>query len=205
MILQFNIKQYSQMMYNPTCVPEKTDILKFFKDLSRVKEFKQSAGDKLDNNMIMQYILLMYDKNSPYRKKYSDVLKRKIEVAHDVQFETESGGVFVSVVEDFLRGNNVIVNKKIVQYVMLHRSYKYSYQVSVEASYAALMLEIQGGETKNFSKLAVLRDELEENLLELLNQDGNPYLKGEILRYLEDDRLQLRPEDIAKKAQEAKG
>ena len=204
MILQFNIKQYAQMMYDPTRVPEGTDILKFYKDLTRIKEFKQSAGEKLDNNMIMQYILMMYDKNSPYRKKYSDVLKRKIEVAHDVGFEVAASGIFEPQVEDFLMGKNDVVNKKIVQYVILHRSYKYSYQVSVEASYAALMLEIQGGETKNFSKLAMLRDELEENLLEILNQDSNPYLKAEMLRYLENDRLQLRPEDIAKKAQEGK-
>lgn len=204
MILQFNVKQYASMMYDPTRVPDKTDILKFYKDLGRIKEFKQSAGEKLDNNMIMQYILLAYDKNSPYRKAYSDILKRKIEIAHDVEFKTDAGGMFDPPVEDFLMGKNLVVNKKIVQYVLLHRSYKWSYQVSVEASYAALMLEIQGGETKNFSKLATLRDELEENLLEILNQDSNPYLKNEILRYLEEDRLQLRPEDFAKRAQEGK-
>jgi len=37
--------------------------------------------------------------------------------------------------------------------------------------------------------------------MEILNQDNNPYLKDEILRYMEDERLQLRPEDIAKKLQ----
>lgn len=204
MILQFHPKQYVQMRFDPTRVPEKTDILKFYKDLGRIKEFRANPGEKLDNNKVMQYILLMYDMHSPYRMKYSDVLKRKIEVAHDCQFEVQEGGVFESVVEDFLKGKNKVVNQKIVQYSILHRSYKYSYQISVEAAYFNLMLEIQSGDTKSITKLGELRDELESNLTELLNQDKNTYLRDEFLRYIEEDRLALRPEDYAKKAQEAK-
>jgi hypothetical protein len=201
MILQFHQKEYSQMRFDPTRVPEGTDILKFYKDLGRIKEFKTSAGEGLDNNQVMQYVLLMYDAHSPYRKKFNDVLKRKIEVAHDCMFKTEAGGTFESVVEDFLKGKNKVVNQKIVQYVILHRSYKYSYQISVETAYFNLMLEIQSGDTKSITKLGEIRDELENNLTELLNQDENIHLKDEMLKYIEDDRLQLRPEDIAKKLQ----
>lgn len=201
MKLSFHQKEYSELRFDPTRVPEGTDILKFYKDLGKIKEFRLNPGEGLDNNKVMQYIICMYDFKSPYRKKYNDVLKRKIEVAHDCEFQVQDGGVFESVVEDFLKGKNRVVNQKIVQYVILHRSYKYSYQISVETAYFNLMLEIQSGETKSITKLGELRDELENNLTELLNQDTNPYLKDEILRYLEDERLQLRPEDIAKKAQ----
>jgi hypothetical protein len=201
MILQFHQKEYSQMRFDPTRVPEGTDVLKFYKDLGRIKEFRANPGESLDNNKVMQYIMLMYDMHSPYRMKYNDVLKRKIEVAHDCQFEVQAGGVFESVVEDFLKGKNAIVNKKIVQYVILHRSYKFAYQISMETAYFNLMLEIQSGETKNISKLSDMRDELESNLTEMLNQDTNYFLRDEILKYMEEDRLQLRPEDIAKKLQ----
>jgi hypothetical protein len=130
------------------------------------------------------------------------VLKRKIEVAHDCDFTLNEEGIFESVVEDFIRGKNKVVNQKIVQYVFMFRSYKFSYQISIETAYFNLMLEIQSGETKNIGKLSELRDNLESNLLELLNQDNNPHLKDEILRYMEETRLELRPEDMAKKAQE---
>lgn len=200
----FHVKEYSQMRFDPTRVPAGSDILKFYKDLGKIKEFRLNPGEGLDNNKVIQYVLCMYDMNSPYRKKYSDVLKRKIEVAHDCEFPIQEGGVFESVVEDFLKGNNRVVNQKIVQYAILHRSYKYAYQISVEAAYFNLMLEIQAGDTKSITKLGELRDELENNLMELLNEDNNPHLKDELLRYLEDERLQLRPEDYAKKAQDAK-
>jgi hypothetical protein len=192
------------MMFNVDKVPEGTSVLTYYKELNKIKEFKASAGEGLDNDKVNLFVLLMYDKGSPYRKKYMDILKRKIEVAHDVGFDVIEGGVFDSPVEDMLKGRNTILNKKIVQFVRMHRNYKYSYQVSVEATYANLMLDIQSGDTKGIKTLGELRNELEENLLEMLNQDNNPYLKDEILRYIEDERLALRPEDYAKKAQEKK-
>ena len=139
-----------------------------------------------------------------YRKKYPDVLKRKIEVAHDCEFQVEAGGNFESPVEDFLKGKNRVVNQKAVAYVRLHRNFKYAYMVTIEESYYALMLEILGGETKKIATAKEVQGELEETLLEILNQDNNPYLRDEILRYMEDERLELRPEDIAKKMQEGK-
>ena len=202
----FHQKEYSQMRFDPTRVPEGSDILKFYKDLAKIKEFRLNPGEGLDNTKIMQYIMCLYDYHSPYRKKYNDILKRKIEVANDCEFKIQEDGSFESVVEDFLRGRNKVVNQKIIQYVILHRNYKFNYQVSVETAFVNLMLEIQGGDTdtKSITKLGELRDELESNLMELLNQDTNPYLRDEILRYIEDDRLALRPEDYAKKAQEVK-
>jgi hypothetical protein len=190
------------MRFDPTKLPEGSDILKFYKDLAKVKEFRLNPGEGIDNNKVMQYIMCMYDAHSPYRTKFTDVLKRKIEVAHDCQFSVQDDGTFESATEDFLKGKNDVVNRKIVQYVMLHKSYKYSYQVSIESAYFDLMVSIQKeADTKSLSKLAELRDELEENLMDLLSQDNNPFVRDTMLRYLEDDRLQLRPEDIARKLQ----
>jgi hypothetical protein len=76
--------------------------------------------------------------------------------------------------------------------------------VTIEESYYNLMLEILGGDTKKIATAREVQGELEDTLLEILNEDNNPYLKDEILRYLEEERLQLRPEDYAKKAQEKK-
>ena len=197
----FHVKEYSQMRFDPTKLPEGGDILKLYKELGKHKEFRMDPGEGLDNNQVMQYVICMYDMHSPYRKKHHDVLKRKIEVAHDCSFKILDGGIFEPVVEDFLKGRNRVINQKIVRYAILHRSYKYAYQISVETAYFNLMLEVQSGETKSITKLGELRDELENNLSELLNQDENPFLKDEMLKYLEDEHLGLRPEDIALKLQ----
>jgi hypothetical protein len=197
----FHIKEYQSMMFDPSRVPDGTDILKFFKELGKIREFKASAGEGIDNDKVNRYVILMYDAKSPYRGKYHDVLKRKIEIVHDLEFKTLDDGNFEPPIEDMLRGKNEIVNKKIVQFVRMHRSFKYSYLVAIESSYYNLMLEIIGGDTKKLGVAKELRDDLESSLLELLNQDNNADLKDEMLRYIEDERLQLRPEDIAKKLQ----
>jgi hypothetical protein len=199
--LQFHSKEFLQLRYNIDKIPEGSTVIQFFKDLGKIKEFKTSAGEGIDNDKVNRYVLLMYDQNSPYRGKYHDVLKRKVEIAHDLEFTVIENGEFESPIEEILRGKNEIVNRKIVQFVRMHRSFKYSYLVAIESSYYNLMLEIIGGDTKKLSTAKDLRDDLETSMLEILNADNNPYLKDEVLRYMESERLDLRPEDIAKKMQ----
>lgn len=201
MSLQFHPREFQNLRYNVEKVPEGTTVISYYKDLGKIKEFKASAGEGIDNDKVNRYVLLLYDHKSPYRTKYPDVLKRKVEVAHDLGFPVKENGDFESVIEDMLRGKNDVVNRKIVQFVRMHRNFKYSYLVSIESAYYNLMLEIIGGETRNISKAKDMRDDLEESLLELLNQDNNPMLKDAMLRYIEEERLALRPEDIAKKMQ----
>lgn len=201
MSLQFHPREFQNMRYNVEKVPEGTSVTQFYKELAKIREFKTSAGEGIDNDKVNRYVLLLYDQKSSYRAKYHDILKRKIEVAHDLAFKTLDDGNFESPIEDMLRGKNTIINKKIVQFVRMHRSFKYSYLVSMESAYYNLMLEIIGGETRNIGKAKEMRNDLEESLLEILNQDNNPFLKDEVLRYIEDERLELRPEDIARKSQ----
>lgn len=187
------------MIYNPARIPEGESIFKAYPDLKKYKIFQRSPGPEMDNNKIMLWIFCMYDKNTPYRIKYKDVLKRKIEIAHDVGFEITASGIFEDPIEDFLKGNNKIVNEKTVEYIRIQRSFKYTYFVGIENSYYNIMLEVMNGNTKRIQDLKNIQEELEETLIEMLNEDSNPHLRDTILRYMEEDRLMLRPEDIALK------
>lgn len=190
------------MMFNPAKVPENALILRYYKELAKHKVFKKSPGADLENNKIMLYILCMYDKYSPYRTKFPNVLKRKIEIAHDVGFETIEGGIFQEQVEIFLKGKNRIVNQKIVEFVRMHRNFKYAFLVGIENSYYNIMQEVIGGNTKRIADLRDIQQELEATMMEMLNEDDNPYMREAVLRYIEEERLLLRPEDMAKKARE---
>jgi hypothetical protein len=196
---QFTNIEFKGMLYNPAKVPEGESVFKIFPDLKKYPIFKKSPGPELNNNLTLMYIFCMYDKSTPYRGKYTDVLKRKIEIAHDVGFVLDEKGNFEDPVEDMLKGNNAIVNRKIVEFVRIHRSFKYTYLVTIEASYYNVMLEVMEGATKRITDLRNIQEELEETMADLLTEDDNPYIKDAILRYVEEERLQLRPEDIALK------
>jgi hypothetical protein len=196
---QFTNIEFRGMQFNPSKVPEGESVLKIFPELKKHQPFKTPPGEKLDNNLVMLFIFCMYDKSTPYRSKYPDVLKRKIEIAHDVGFALDDKGNFEDPVEDFLKGKNEKVNRKVVEFVRLHRSFKYSYLVTIEASYYNIMLDVMGGATKRIPDLRSIQEELENTMAELLTEDDNPYIRDAVLRYMEEERLQLRPEDIALK------
>lgn len=194
---QFNNLEFRGMMFNPTKVPDGASIFKVYPELSKYPTFKKSPGKEMDNDLVMLYIICMYDKSTPYRAKYPDVLKRKIEIAHDVGFDMSDKGIFSDPIEDMLRGNNSVVNNKIVEFVRLLRSHKYSYLVTIEASYYNVMLQVMEGETKRIADLRSMQQELEDTMVDLLNEDDNPFIKDAVLRYMEEERLALRPEDVA--------
>lgn len=196
---QFNHIEFKGMLYNPTKVPDHTSVFRVFPELSKFKIFKKSPGPEISNDLVMLYIFCMYDQNTPYRAKYTDVLKRKIEICHDVGFVVDQAGNFEPPIEDMLRGKNPVINEKIVEYVRIHRSFKYSYLVTIESSYYDLMLEIVSGETKRLKELKTIQLELEQTMTDIMNDDDNPFIKDAVLRYMEEERLNLRPEDIALK------
>jgi hypothetical protein len=199
MSFQFKDIEFKGMMYNPSKVPEGKSIFDVYKDLSKHSDFKTSPGPDLDNEKVMLYIICLYDKETPYRRKYPDVLKRKIEVAHDCGFDMDEKGIFSSAVEDMLKGKNDKVQRKIVEYVRMHRDYQYTYHVAIDNSYYNLMLEVMEGKTKNLEALKTIKKELEESQKDILNGDDNKYTRDAVLRYMEEERLYLRSEDIALK------
>jgi len=200
----FSDKEFRDMMFNVVEVPPQKHIINHFPKLKKVPEFKRRLAN-LNKNKVLKYIMFLYDKNSPFRTKYQDVLKRKVEAAKGAGWETGEGGVFDNDVEEILRGHNIFVNEMAVAFIRLHRNFKYSYLVGLEESFYRMMLEVMTGEMRNVSKMKTTQEELEDVILELANEDTNPALRDTLLRYVEQARLNLRPEDIARisKLQEA--
>ncbi len=189
------------MMFNVVEVPPQKHIVNAFPKLKKVREFTRKLAG-LNKNKVLKYIMFLYDKNSPFRVKYQDVLQRKVEAARGAGWETVEGGIFSDDVERILRGHNGFVNEMAVAFIRLHRNFKYSYLVGLEESFYRMMLEIMSGEMGNVGKMKQTQEELESVMLELTAEDNNPELRDTLLRYVEQARLNLRPEDIARIAKE---
>jgi len=204
MTSEFHVREFNSMLFNPIQVPDGADVLKLYKDLAKYKEFKLNPGEGIDKNKVLLYIFSMYDLHSPYRKKYDDVRKRKIAIAHDVKFPMDEEGRFASPIEDLLQGKNEKVNRMIVAYVRMHRNFKYSYLVSLEASYYGMLEGVIAGDNTKVKTIKEAQEELEETLMDVLAGDNNIETRKELLQYMEDERLGLRPEDIAQKMRDGR-
>jgi len=197
----FSDKEFVLMMFNVVELPPQKHVIHAFPKLKKVREFTKPLA-KLNKNKVLRYVMFLYDKNSPFRAKFQDVLQRKVEAAKGAGWETVEGGIFADDVERILRGHNITVNEMIVAFIRLHRNFKYSYLVGLEESFYRMMLEIMTGEMGNVSKMKQTQEELEIIMLELTSEDNNPELRDTLLRYVEQARLNLRPEDIARIAKQ---
>lgn len=197
----FNEKEFLLMMFNVVEVPPQKHVINAFPKLKKVREFLRPLSS-LNKNKVIRYIMFLYDKNSPFRVKYQDVLQRKVEAAKGAGWDTGEGGIFNDDVERVLRGHNTAVNEMIMAFIRLHRNFKYSYMIGLEESFYRMMLEVMSGEMGNVSKMKQTQEELEITMLELTAEDNSPGLRDTFLRYVEQARLNLRPEDIARIAKQ---
>lgn len=191
-------RDFSKLMINVRSIPKEKSLLRAFPELGKHPEFKVQF-ENIDKDKIIRYVVYICDRNTPFRKKYPDILKRKVEVAKEAGFKINEKGLFEDEVEAFLRGENDKVNDMIVAYARIYKNFKYSFFITMEEIFYQLMRSIVQGELKNVAELKKTQKELDETMNELLNDDNNPFLTRRFLRYIEKERLALRPEDIARK------
>jgi ubiquinone biosynthesis protein COQ9 len=196
---QFAPIEFENMWLDPSVLPEGESVFDRYPVLKKYKIFSTSAGKGLNKTKIMQWIMCVYDKHTPYREKFNNVSKRKTEAARDVGFAITDSGIFEPDVEKFMKGGNQTVNAKIVEFVRRHRDHKYTYLVAIESGYYKIMEEVVAGKIERVKELRNIQEDLEQTMAEILNQDDNVVLKDTVMRYIEEDRLSLRPEAIAMK------
>jgi hypothetical protein len=191
--------EFGQMMFNVNKVAHNRSIFKAFPALNKVPELRRPVGKGFEKNRVMRYICLMYDKNSPFRRRFPDISKRKIEAAKHAGYKLEEGGIFAEKVEDMLTGKIPHINRMLVAYLRLHRNIKFSYLVSMEESFYHLMEQVTGGDMKNLNQLKEIQAEIEETMADILSDDNTHLIQDSVLKYIEDKRINLRPEDIARR------
>ena len=196
---QFAPIQFKDMWLDPSVVPEGESIFNRYPELKKYKIFTKSAGKSINGTMLLQWIMCVYDQATPYREQFNNVSKRKTEAARDVGFDVTDSGIFETDVEKFMKGGNSTVNAKIVEYIRRHRNWKYTYLVAMESSYYKIMDEVVSGKTERVKELRNIQEELEQTMADILNQDDNVVLKDTVMRYIEEERLSIRPEAIAMK------
>ena len=194
----FTERDFNKLIVNVRSVSKERSLLRAFPELAKHSEFKVQF-EKLNKDKVIRYVIYMYDRNTPFRKKYPDILKRKLEAAKEAGFKISDEGLFEDEVEVLLRGENSKVNNMVCAYTRIYKNFKYSFFVTMEEIFYSLMRTIIDGELKNIGELKKTQKELDETMNDLLNDDKNPFLIEKFLRYVEKQRLSLRPEDFARK------
>lgn len=186
---------FTKLACNVMALQPKQDPLEVFDVLSKYEEF-YAPTPMLNRKKILKYIVLVYDKNSPLHDEFKDMWRKKMFAADLAGFVKEENGKYLGKVEDMMKCKNTPVNSMIIRYVMLMRSSLYSKFTILQEVYFNVSEGLLGGNTKidDFNKI---NKELEQCESELLSNDN--LLSDDLTKYYFQDKLELRPEDIAKK------
>jgi hypothetical protein len=178
----------------------KQDPRVLFKNVFNFKEYYEELNE-VDVLKFLRFIPMAYDKNSPLRSHFTETTRLKIKAADLAGFVRQDDGRFLSNVENVLNGGNEIANRMIIRYVVQHKNSLYTRFVMYQELYENEMHKLRSGEkgAAKISEFDTLGDKLDEIRQELFSQDNNIKLQNDFHQFYFEDKLLLRPEDIAEK------
>jgi hypothetical protein len=200
MELDFDNFSWTSMFADTYNMKPKQDPRVVFKNVFNFKEYYEELKE-VDVVKFLRFIPMAYDKNSPLRSHFTETVRLKIKAADLAGFVRQDDGRFLSNVENVLNGGNEIANRMIIRYVVQHKNSLYTRFVMYQELYENEMNKLRSGEkgAAKISEFDTLGDKLDEIRQELFSQDNNIKLQNDFHQFYFEDKLLLRPEDIAEK------
>jgi hypothetical protein len=190
----------SRMLVNVSKLKPSQDIKKAHPEIFANHIEFALVPDGLNSQYLFRYLCLVYDKNSPLREMFpEDINRMKSTAAQLSGFKKNDSGRFNTVMEEIFVCRNHDINKMIVKYSILSRSTMYVQYVVLSEVYQKESLNLLSGAKTKIDDFQKIGSELEIVRTEILNQDNNARLEASFVEFYIKDKLELRPEDIAKK------
>ncbi len=173
------------------------DLVEQFK--AKFTGFEDYTG-QIDEKKVIQYIILMYDMQSPLIKSKPDYFQRKFECALLVKFPTHKKE-FTEEVDNILVGKDDVVNHTIVSYILSYGLPSYGLFQAFAALIAFEMQKIYAGKgTKDsqtiLDKATLKIQTLERELFRSGNEDEFYRVRQALYSRAEKERENLKPEHL---------
>jgi hypothetical protein len=194
--MEFSNEDYSKMRVNVMELPMKFEI----SDIPDFKHYPEFYKDTkpLPKYKVLRYIVLCYDRNSPLVQNIPEINKRKVKACEIVGFNVKNpNSPNYEEVMEMVSCDNRIVNDMIIRYVRGFYSEAYSQYIVVQDAYYRELYKLQSGEIKSLSLLRDIEERISDLRDRIFSQDNSVNLVGDFNRYVDEEELKLRPEDIA--------
>lgn len=186
---------FTGMMCNVMALPPKRNPLDVFDMLQKYDQFHIPLP-MINKAKVLFYIPLIYDRASPLHDIFDDILKKKMFALELSRFIKQEDGRHLSIVEKMIQGGIPEVNAMVVRYTTLNQSalyYRYTILNEVQFREAQNLLE----DKTNISDFSKVGEEISKVEAQLLA--GDKTLIPDLTKYYFQDKLELRPEDMAAK------
>ncbi len=199
--MEFAPSDFNRLMIDVHNADMSKPFVKQFHQLQIYSEFSKPIPKNIDRNKLIKWIVYVYDKHSPYRDKYKNVTQRKVQAMLDVGYDIE-GDRFAFEVEDILQGKNTNVCDMIISYIKLHCDAEYSHLILLEAMYFQIYAEVLKGTTQKIVELEKTKEAYSNAIHTVMMNDKDKGLLEALYKSINNDKVKLRPEDIAKSIRE---
>lgn len=156
-------------------------------------------------DMVLTYIILVYDMKSPLWDLYQDQNKRQIEALLIAGFEIEKNGEFTPEVQQgILYCRNGVVNHMVVRYVSLFNNVRFMQLVGLLEVYSKLFLKLRESDPKK-DDVKMFKDtasDIEKLTSEVFGGKQNIELENTLYQMLSFNKVLYRPEHIANRKSE---
>ena len=199
--MEFAPSDFNRLMIDVYNADMSVPFVNQFHQLQIYTECSDIIPKKLERNKIIKWIVYVYDKGSPYRDKYKNLTQRKVQAMIDAGYGLE-GEFFPKEIEDILQGKNERVCNMIIAYIKLHCDAEYAHLILLEAMYFQIYREVLSGITQKIGELEKTKEAYTNAIHTVLMNDKDKGLLSALYKSINNDKVKLRPEDIAKSIRE---
>jgi len=192
------MSEWKDVNHDFTRLKENESVITAFPELKKL--FNSYSGENREN--VFRYIISYYNPKSPIREE-ADIIKRKRNAAVAAGFEFNKKGRLPEHAEKMMIGVDEEVNKMIIDYCFFTSSIDFTLLATYEHGlYIEMigMLKDKGFNKDTIKKIKEIQSEIE--LLQSKILSGDHFIKNlmdSLYNVTERIRIELRPEDIAKK------
>lgn len=193
-VFMFKAADFNQMTFN---MHKSKNPTKDFPIFSNFPEFKVEVPG-ISKDQLLRYIGFVYDPQSPMRERITDIPSRKFNAWFYAGMKMDSEtSKFRSELIAISQGIDSQVNSMIFRFCRTVKSADYAFLVGLEDGYAK-MIEQGLDDAKKMDNAERMRAKIEEYQSRVLAYDNSLQLKEDFFDYVVEERMNLRPEDVAR-------
>lgn len=198
----------SELKFRIDMVPSTKPVMKAFPVLAMYPEFKERLPVKLELDLVLRYIMILYQERSPLFT-VEDYTRRKIFAALFAGFPKKDGK-FDDAYKEIISGRNKTVNRMAIRFCRMQRSTDFTRLVIYESALYVDYEAMSDPETdpdarkKLMTNIENLTKSVSELTANLLAGDQSQFVIEDLMDEIELGTLDIKPEDVAKKFRDTK-